>query len=84
MTEADLDFFQRSVEQDGAVEGSGEWEKMMEKTFSTFSYAAWRRTIHVRSTPLCMPRVTGLLLAARCPWLQQCFTAADKLNAGGM
>lgn len=47
VTEQDLDFFKDHVERNVQLEGAGKWEQQMDKDFSTFNYAAWRRILPV-------------------------------------
>lgn len=47
VSEEDLEFFKDHVERNVQLEGASKWEKQMDKDFSTFNYAAWRRILPV-------------------------------------
>ena len=53
ITEADLHFFQRRVEEDVVIPGAGKWEHMTDLRLDSLTYTAWRRRLPVslRDTP---------------------------------
>jgi hypothetical protein len=66
ITEGDLQVFKDRCERNAPMEGATQWELQMDKDFSTFNYAAYRRILPVQITTSLPVLRCQLMVTCRC------------------